>query len=552
MARALDKLWTTEDYWAVWLGLGIVLLALGAYWGGGSIRGWAATPGSWSAVSELGGDLVKHWGGYLTIFLLFGVVFTVSMAIMGRSVSEFVRGFVLLFAGSLAVSYLAGWSLMKKADLGAPLLALLIGLAIGNLVRLPAWFETSLRTEYYIKTGIVLLGATLPLTLIFTAGPIAFLQATIVSVCTWLTIYLAATRFFGLEPQFGAVLGAGGAVCGVSASIAVGGAVKAKKDHIAIGIAVVSVWAIVMILVLSVVVKLMVPAPITPGEAGAWVGTSEFADAAGFAVVAELSAVIESGALGAADGTMLDADDPINAFTLMKVIGRDIWIGIWCLILAVVSVMFWEKGEGAQRSVGIGIIWERFPKFVLGFFAASVLMTAVAARVPAAHVGRARFAGIYRSGAEKIVYDADFDDYRVPPELAGKVSLDLAAREIRFEGGGVPMTLHEYEALRAAIDAGDPGRRDKVGALKELRYRSDWFESSLGPRVIEPIKTLRSWAFVLCFLCIGLSTRFRDLLTFGLKPFWAFTVGVAVNVPLGYVLSTVVFSRYWSNISDMM
>ena len=180
----------------------------------------------------------------------------------------------------------------------------MIGLIIGNLIQLPEWFKTSLRTEYYIKTGIVLLGATLPLTLIFTAGPIAFLQATIVSVCTWLTIYLAATRLFGLEPQFGAVLGAGGAVCGVSASIAVGGAVKAKKDHIAIGIAVVSVWAIVMILVLSVVVKLMVPAPISPGEAGAWVGTSEFADAAGFAVVAELSAVIESGAIRAADGTL--------------------------------------------------------------------------------------------------------------------------------------------------------------------------------------------------------------------------------------------------------
>jgi len=70
--------------------------------------------------------------------------------------------------------------------------------------------------------------------------------------------------------------------------------------------------------------------------------------------------------------------------------------------------------------------------------------------------------------------------------------------------------------------------------------------------VIDPIKTLRSWAFVLCFLCIGLSTRIRDLLTFGLKPFWAFTIGVAVNVPLGYFLSTVVFSRFWSNISEMM
>jgi len=57
---------------------------------------------------------------------------------------------------------------------------------------------------------------------------------------------------------------------------------------------------------------------------------------------------------------------------------------------------------------------------------------------------------------------------------------------------------------------------------------------------------------VLCFLSIGLSTRFKDLLTFGLKPFWAFTIGVAVNVPLGYFLSTVVFSRFWSNISEMM
>jgi hypothetical protein len=63
MARALNKLWTTEDYWAIWLGLGIVLLALAAYWSGGSIRGWAVSPGSWSTVSALGADLARHWGG---------------------------------------------------------------------------------------------------------------------------------------------------------------------------------------------------------------------------------------------------------------------------------------------------------------------------------------------------------------------------------------------------------------------------------------------------------------------------------------------------------
>ena len=549
MGEELRKLWKTEDYWAVWLGLGVVFLALMVFWGGSTIAGWAVTPGSWDDVAGLGADFVKHGGGYVAIFLLFGVVFTISMAIMGHDVKQFVPGYVLLFLGALLIFYFSGWSVIKKAHLGAPLLALLFGLVIGNLVKLPAWFNTSLRTEYYIKTGIVLLGATLPLTLIFSAGPFAFMQATIVSVVTWLTIYLMATRVFKLVPQFGAVLGAGGAVCGVSASIAVGGAVKAHKDHVAIAIAVVSVWAIVMILILSVVVKVMVPEPLSPGEAGAWVGTSEFADAAGFAVVAELSDVIESGALLGKDGELLNPDDPINTFTLMKVIGRDIWIGIWCLILSVVSVMFWERDSSSQRAVGAGIIWQRFPKFVLGFFAASLVMSIVAARPPENHLGVANPSDTFKSGAETIKYEADFSDFQPPAELADRFEYDAGTGAVRYRG---KMSLQEYEQLRAAIPASDSNRADKIGALKQLHYKSDWFESELRTRVISPVKKLRSWAFVLCFLCIGLSTRFKDLLTFGLKPFWAFTIGVMVNVPLGYFLSTVVFSKYWSSISQLM
>jgi uncharacterized membrane protein YadS len=537
------KLWKTEDYWAVWLGLGIVLVALIVYSTGGTIAGWAVKPGSWSDLGALGADLAKHFPHYLIIFAVFGVVFTISMHVMGRNVRQFIPGFVILFLGSAAIFYLSSNTFIKaKLHMGAPLLALIIGLIIGNLFKLPEWFHTSLLTEYYIKTGIVLLGATLPLTLIFNAGPVAFLQATIVSVATWLTIFLAATRIFGLEKQFGAVLGAGGAVCGVSASIAVGGAVKAKKDHIAI--------SIVMILVLSMVVKWMVPVPISPGEAGAWTGTSEFADAAGFAVVAELADVIESGAIRGVDGELLNPDDPINTFTLMKVIGRDIWIGIWCLILAIVSVVFWEKRDASEKAVGAGIIWERFPKFVLGFFLASIIMTFVSSKPPTGWVGIAPFAGTYKSSAEKIVYDADFSDYAVPKDLAERVA--VTPEGLRYTHAGEPMTLQEYEALKAAIPVDDPNRVGKLGAFKQLRFSSDWFESDLRKKVITPIKNLRSWAFVLCFLCIGLSTRFADLLTFGLKPFWAFTIGVVVNVPLGYFLSTVVFSKFWSNISSLM
>jgi uncharacterized membrane protein YadS len=445
---------------------------------------------------------------------------------MGHPIGRFVSGFLILFAGSLAMFYLEGWSLMRRLDLGAPLLALVLGLVIGNLRTLPEWFKTALRTEFYIKTGIVLLGATLPLTLIASAGPLAFLQVTIVSVVTWSTIYFAATRLFKLDPRFGAVLGTGGAVCGVSGSIAVGGAVRAEKDQIAIGIVVVSIWAIVMILFLTAATKWLVPGTMSPGVAGAWVGTSEYADAAGFAVVAELA--------------QQHGDAPIHAFTLMKVIGRDIWIGIWCFVLSIISVLYWEKRDpaAAGRRVGVGVIWQRFPKFVLGFFAASIVVSAISARPPADHVGVASWSGTFKGRGGKQKYSADFAGYPVPAALREKLSIDPGKRTIAFQG---EMSLKQLAAASSAART----EAERV-ALKSLHHASRWFESVLEARAISPIKKLRSWCFVLCFLCIGLSTRFRELATFGMKPFWAFTIGVAINVPLGFLLSSVIFKSYWS------
>jgi uncharacterized membrane protein YadS len=520
-----SPLLSTEDYWAIWLGFAVIIMAMGAYFAGGSIKEFAVTPGKWASLADLGADLSKHGLAYLVLFAGFGVVFSVSMRVMGRSVAQFVPGYMILFLGSLGIFYLAGWELMKQAHLGAPLLALIIGLIIGNIRAMPEWFKTSLRTEYYIKTGIVLLGATLPLTLIYTAGPIAFVQATIVSVTTWCTIYLAATRIFKLDPRFGAVLGTGGAVCGVSGSIAVGGAVRADKDHIAIGIGVVSVWAIVMILLLTAVTKALVPSVMSPGVAGAWVGTSEYADAAGFAVVAELA--------------NQHGDSPIHTFTLMKVIGRDIWIGIWAFILSIVSVVFWEKRERGG-AVGIGVVWQRFPKFVLGFFAASITISVISANEPADYRGQVPLSGTFKTKAVKKAYAADFSGYQVPAALRGRMAVDQAGERLSFAG---QMSL---EQLNLALGAARTP--DQRTALKALHLSSDWFEAQLKPRAIGPIKKLRSWCFVLCFLCIGLSTRFKELATFGMKPFWAFTIGVVINVPLGYILSSYVFESFWSAI----
>ena len=437
-----SELWLKEDWWAVWLGLGIIFLSLILY----SLdlvrvlKFFAVAPPKWTDLGTVVTHLESSWAGYLVLFGGFLIIFTISTTVMGLRARQYIPGFTIIFVSSVAILVLSNSEFAKQYNLEAPLLALIIGLLVGNLARMPEWFETSLRTEYYIKTGIVLLGATLPLTLIVSAGPVAFLQATIVSLVTWFTIYFASTRLFKHDPRFGAVLGAAGAVCGVSASIAVGASVKARKEHIAIGISIVSLWAIVMIFFIPLAGKAMgLAAPVI----GAWIGTSEFADAAGYAAAAAIG-----------------HESAIQSFTLMKVIGRDIWIGIWCFVLSIVAVAVWEKREGGGNGerVGIGVIWERFPKFVIGFVAASIIMTII----------------VKAYGAES------------------------------------------GEAFKAI--KGD---------------------------LIKPIKTLRTWTFVFTFLCIGLTTRFKELLMFGWQPFWAFTIGVMVNVPLGYFLSAHLFRDFW-------
>jgi uncharacterized membrane protein YadS len=118
------------------------------------------------------------------------------------------------------------------------------------------------------------------------------------------------------------------------------------------------------------------------GVGGAWIGTSEFADAAGFAAAqayGEIAAHLPAAPPGA-------ADQSVAAFTLMKVVGRDVWIGIWAIVLAIIATTRWES-TGVENRAGTGEIWRRFPKFVIGFLLASILITLVAQAV-----GHAAFA----------------------------------------------------------------------------------------------------------------------------------------------------------------
>lgn len=432
--RKWSDLWKKEDWWAVWLGLGITLLAMVVASSGSLlVKTIAVSFPAWDDFSKVIAFLSDKGGNIFLLYLLLVLIFSIALKALGYSLKEYILGFTVIFLLGIAVSIFGSWSFAKKYNLEAPLVALLLGMIISNLFPIPRWLDTALRTEFYVKTGIVLLGATLPFTLILQAGPVAFAQATVVAVTTFLTIYWAGTRWFGLDKRFSATLAAGGSICGVSASIAMGGSVKAEKQHVSVAISLVIIWAVVMVFALPIAIKFLgIPA----GPAGAWIGTSEFADAAGMAAAASIN------------------DQAIKTFTLMKVVGRDMFVGIWCFILAFISITKWEAKSNAKPDGKE--IWARFPKFVLGFFVASALTSLLL------------------------------------------LSLDSNTAQ------------------------------------------------KMTSNLISPIKELRTWMFILTFLSIGLTTRFRELTTVGWRPLAAFTTGVLVNVPLGYILSVILLGNYWT------
>jgi uncharacterized membrane protein YadS len=431
------ELYLKEDWWAVWLGLGMMVAAILLFQAGGTgiLKALAINPGGlkWSSIDQLGAHFAQNGNLYLYQFLFWLVLFGLSTRVMGAPAGQFIASFIVLYVLSIVMFAIAGWVNAAKFNLEAPLVALILGLIIANVFPLPKWMDSGFRVEYFIKLGIVLLGATFPFTLVLTAGPVAIAQATLISLVTCLVIFFMATRAFGLDRRLAAVIGVGGAVCGVSASMAIAASVNAKKEHLYTSVTLVVVWALVMILVLPFVSRAL---GLHPGVAGA----------AGFAAASTYGKMAGNEELA------------IKAFVLMKVIGRDLWIGIWSVVWAAIATIVWEKRE-TGRTPDAREIWWRFPKFVIGFFAASLLMTA--------------FSGSFTTAE---------------------------------------------------------------------------FNSSVRPNLLLPLTSLRTWAFIFCFLSIGLTTRFRDLHAVGWKTFWAFTIGVAVNVVLGFLLSVYVFGSYWASI----
>jgi len=396
----------SEDWLSFWMGLFIFVLGLGMFIGI-DFLGWGIKTNMWvdltKALSPVSGAL-KGMPGITSLFLtyLFMLFLTViGAAAMEVRVSRFIWGFTLIFwisygcflLGSFAniaantpaqlKSFGITWSLKLTGESGF-IIALIAGLIVGNFI--PGFakvLEEATRPELYIKTAIVILGALLgvkaagSLTLasaVLFRGLCAIIEAYLIY---WALVYFIARKYFKFSREWAAPLASGISICGVSAAIATGAAIRARPVVPIMVSSLVVIFAVVELILLPFIAQAFLWAE--PLVAGAWMGLAVKTDGAAVASGAITDALIRAKALAAVGINYKEGWMTMTATTVKIFI--DIFIGVWAFILAVI---WCAKIECVGGRVSASEIWERFPKFVLGYAITFILMLLICLSSPAA------------------------------------------------------------------------------------------------------------------------------------------------------------------------
>ena len=290
----------------------------------------------------------------LGLMLVLALLFGLGKQIMGDSFLKFAKGFLYVFAIAIISYLLAAQANMKALGFGYAAWAIIIGLLISNTIGTPNYVKPALATEFFIKTGLVLLGAEILFGKILAIGLPGIFVAWVVTPIVLITTYWFGQKILKISSKtLNMTISADMSVCGVSAAVATAAACKASKEELTLAIGLSMIFTSVMMIVLPAFIN-WVGMPEVLG--GAWIGGT--IDATG--------AVVAAGAfLG---------DDALNVAATIKMI-QNVLIGIIAFGVAIYFATKVEKKGKAK--VGWGEIWRRFPKFILGFIGASILFSII-------------------------------------------------------------------------------------------------------------------------------------------------------------------------------
>lgn len=271
---------------------------------------------------------------------------------MGKPIANVAKGFPLVFVLTIGALCISGNSFLKEMGLEAVIFSLLIGLLVGNLFKLPLWFRSALNAELFVKIGLVLLGTNIIFSDILEAGILGLLQSLMVVLSVWYFAYWLC-RKLKVDDELTMMISSAVSICGVSAAIATSGAIKGDQKKLSYVVSMVLITAIPMMLGMPYLAKLM---GLSHEVTGAWLGGS--IDTSG--------AVVASGSLV--------GDRALEISTIVK-FSQNVLLGVAALAISIYWTYRGAPAGGTVEKPSLKIIWERFPKFVLGFIAASVLFS---------------------------------------------------------------------------------------------------------------------------------------------------------------------------------
>ena len=309
----------------------------------------------WKNTGELA---EKVFTGYnikvaLHLFICLFALAIVLALISGKPIKPVLKGFPVVYLLTTLALILAGNAFLKDWNLEAVIFSLLIGLIIRNVFSVPEWLKASLSTESFVKIGLVLLGSSVIFGDILKAGSLGLIQALVVVVSVWYFAYWIAKKL-GVDEEMSIMISSAVSICGVSAAIATAGAIKGDSKKLSYVISIVLITAIPMIIFMPMLANLL---GLPEAVAGAWIGGT--IDTSG--------GVIASGSLV--------GEEALKISTIVK-FSQNVLLG---LAAFAISIYWTYKGKstemGEKAKPNAAVIWERFPKFVIGFIAASLLFS---------------------------------------------------------------------------------------------------------------------------------------------------------------------------------
>jgi uncharacterized membrane protein YadS len=293
--------------------------------------------------------------GYLIgLCIVLALFFGIGMRAMGQSFGKFVAAFPFVFLIAVISYMFAAQSNIKGWGIGYAAWAIVFGLLISNTIGTPKWVKPAVQTEYFIKTGLVLLGAEILFSKILAIGVPGIFVAWVVTPIVLITTYIFGQKVLRIPSRtLNITISADMSVCGVSAAIATAAACRAKKEELTLAVGMSLIFTSIMMIVMPNVINAVGMDHIL---GGAWMGGT----------------IDATGAVAAA-GAFL-SDRALYVAATIKMI-QNVLIGVIAFCVALYWTMKVERTQ--DRTVGAMEIWYRFPKFVLGFIAASVLFSLI-------------------------------------------------------------------------------------------------------------------------------------------------------------------------------